>query len=77
MCADLEQIIPEPKLRSKQWLSTCFPLASEDPDAQLCGVGYQVRHGFRLISLASALPLSVVMHSMQMPCIRLCTVKLS
>ncbi|CAK0731645.1 hypothetical protein CVIRNUC_000023 [Coccomyxa viridis] len=40
---DLEQIIPEPKPRSKQWLSTCYPQASEDPDAQLCGVGYQVQ----------------------------------
>ncbi len=41
-CADLEKIIPEPKPRSKTWLSTCYALDDGSADADMCGVGYQV-----------------------------------
>jgi hypothetical protein len=41
--AELEAVLPAPKPRSKTWLSTCFPLDSEDPAAAACGPGYHVR----------------------------------
>ena len=41
-CADLETIIPEPKPRSKTWLSTCYALDDGSADAGMCGIGYQV-----------------------------------
>lgn len=40
---ELEKVIPSPQPRSKTWLSTCYPLDTEEPGAELCGVDYQVR----------------------------------
>jgi len=45
--AELEAVLPAPKPRSKTWLSTCFPLDSEDPAAAVCGPGYHVRPAAR------------------------------
>ena len=42
LCTDLEKIIPEPKARSKTWLSSCYALDDGSADAGMCGVGYQV-----------------------------------
>ena len=36
-------MLPEPKARSKTWLSTCYALDTEDPAAALCGPEYHVR----------------------------------
>jgi hypothetical protein len=39
----LEALIPDPKPRGKTWLSTSYPLDSEDPNASICGPEYHVR----------------------------------
>ena len=38
----LGELIPEPKPRSKAWLSTSFPLDSDDSAAAACGPDYHV-----------------------------------
>ena len=38
----LGELIPEPKPRSKAWLSTSFPLDSADAAAAACGPDYHV-----------------------------------
>ena len=42
LCAELQKVMPEPKPRSKTWLSTCFPAGSEDEAAKTCGADYHV-----------------------------------
>lgn len=43
LAAVLSELIPEPKQRSKAWLSTSFPLDSEGAAAAACGPDYHVR----------------------------------
>ncbi len=42
----LSELIPEPKPRSKAWLSTSFPLECADAGAATCGPDYHVRAFF-------------------------------
>lgn len=39
---ELAAVLAAPKPRSMTWLSTCYPLDSEDPAAALCGPEYHV-----------------------------------
>ena len=39
----LHAVVPSPKERSGRWLSTSFPLDSEDAGAKTCGPDYHVR----------------------------------
>lgn len=39
----LSAVVPNPKERSKRWLSTCFPLDSDEAGARTCGPDYHVR----------------------------------
>ena len=39
----LNAVVPNPKERSKRWLSTCYPLDAEDAGAKTCGPDYHVR----------------------------------
>lgn len=38
----LTAVVGAPKERSTKWLSTCFPLNSEEPGSKLCGPDYHV-----------------------------------
>ena len=40
--AAISKAVPEPKERASTWISTCFPIDSEDPNARLCSAQYQV-----------------------------------
>ena len=42
LCAVLGELIPEPKPRSKAWLSTSFPMDSDAAAAAACGPDYHV-----------------------------------
>lgn len=42
VCAALEKIIPEPKARSRSWISSTYPAGSTDEDAHLVSAKYQV-----------------------------------
>jgi hypothetical protein len=44
LAKELETLLPNPKARSKTWLSTSYPLDSTDPQAGICGPEYHVRH---------------------------------
>ena len=39
----LSAVVPHPKERSKRWLSTCFPLDSDEAGSRTCGPDYHVR----------------------------------
>ena len=39
----LSGVVPHPKQRSKRWLSTCYPLDSEEGGSKTCGPDYHVR----------------------------------
>ncbi len=39
----LNAVVPNPKERSKRWLSTCFPLDSDEAGSRTCGPDYHVR----------------------------------
>ena len=39
----LSGVVPHPKQRSKRWLSTCYPLDSEEGGSRTCGPDYHVR----------------------------------
>lgn len=38
----LTAVVGAPKERSAKWLSTCYPLNSEEPGSKLCGPDYHV-----------------------------------
>ena len=39
----LSAVVPSPKERSKRWLSTCFPLDTDEAGSRTCGPDYHVR----------------------------------
>ena len=39
----LSGVVPHPKQRSKRWLSTCYPLDTEEGGSKTCGPNYHVR----------------------------------
>lgn len=53
VCAVLGELIPEPKPRSKAWLSTSFPLDSDAAAAAACGPDYHVLARLKHLSAAS------------------------
>ena len=56
LCAELQKVVPEPKLRSKTWLSTSFLAASKDEGAKLCGADYHVSFQLLVFFLPQACP---------------------
>lgn len=38
----LSAVVPNPKERSRRWLSTCFPLDADEAGAKTCGPDYHV-----------------------------------
>lgn len=42
LCAELEEVIPEPKERPASWISTSFHQGCDDPTAMFCSADYQV-----------------------------------
>jgi len=57
--AELEAVLPAPKPRSATWLSTCYPLDTEDPAAAACGPEYHVQSyvsRVRFVEACAAIP---------------------
>lgn len=61
--AVLGELVPEPKPRSKAWLSTSFPLDSADPAAAVCGPDYHVPPACSTLNCVRATMPCYCMHS--------------
>jgi len=64
--AELEAVLPAPKPRSATWLSTCYPLDTEDPAAAACGPEYHVQSyvsRVRFVEACAAIPADALLRS--------------
>ena len=58
----LTAVVPHPKERSKRWLSTCFPLDSDESGSRTCGPDYHVSSSPCLMCRPAALRDSTCLH---------------